>query len=71
MDGLRNLEKGYESRKFALSYCADDVWAALEAAEKVADAYTAESEDHSDGEFALWNKDDLINAIVRLRQLIA
>jgi len=38
-----------------------------EAATKVADAYTAEAEDHNDGEFALWQKDDLVNAIVALR----
>lgn len=35
MKGLRNLEKGY-NRKFALSYCADDVWRALEALEEIA-----------------------------------
>lgn len=35
MEGLRNLEKGYD-RKFALSYCANDVWRALEALEKIA-----------------------------------
>ena len=34
---------------------------------KVADAYTAEAEDHTDGEFALWKADDLVNAIVALR----
>jgi len=38
-----------------------------EAATKVTDAYTAEAEDHNDGEFALWQKDDLVNAIVALR----
>ncbi len=34
MEGLRNLTTGYD-RKFALSYCADDVWAALEALERI------------------------------------
>ena len=29
MEQLRNLEKGYD-RKFALSFMADEVWAALE-----------------------------------------
>jgi len=38
-----------------------------EAGTKVADAYTAEAEDHNDGEFALWKADDLVNAIVALR----
>ena len=53
---------------------SDDLHAALvevarlrEAATKVADAYTAEAEDHNDGEFALWKADDLVNAIVALR----
>lgn len=36
------------------------------AATKVTDAYTAEAEDHNDGEFALWKADDLVNAIVAL-----
>lgn len=40
------------------------------AAEKVADAYTAEAEDWNDGELALWRKDDLVNAIVNLRQVL-
>lgn len=35
MEGLRNLEKGYD-RKFALAYCKDDVWRALEALEEIA-----------------------------------
>ena len=38
-----------------------------EAATKVTTAYTAEAEDHNDGEFALWKADDLVNAIVALR----
>ena len=42
-----------------------------EAATKVADAYTAEAEDHNDGEFALWKADDLVNAIVALRAALA
>lgn len=32
MEGLRNLTTGYD-RKFALSYCATEVWEALEAVE--------------------------------------
>lgn len=32
--------------------------------------YTAAAEDSNDGSFALWREDDLINAIVSLRQLV-
>lgn len=42
-----------------------------EAAERVATAFTAEAEDWNDGEFALWGKDDLVNAIVTLRSVLA
>lgn len=49
-----------------------------EAATRVVDVFTAEAEDHNDGEFALWEADDLgefalwkaadlLNAIVALR----
>jgi len=41
-----------------------------EAAKKVTDAFTAEAEDWNDGEFALWRKDDLVNAIVELRKIV-
>lgn len=41
------------------------------AAKKVCDAYTAEAEDHNDGEFSLWKADDLVNAIVDLRAALA
>jgi stress response protein YsnF len=40
---------------------------ALCLARKVTDAYTAEAEDHNDGEFSLWKADDLVVAIVNLR----
>jgi hypothetical protein len=43
----------------------------LEAARAVVRAYTAEAEDWNDGEYALWQKDDLIVALVRLRQVLA
>ena len=39
------------------------------AADDVIDAYHRESEDANDGEFALWKADDLINAIIRLRDI--
>lgn len=39
----------------------------LRLAKAVTEAYTAEAEDWNDGEFALWKKDDLVNAIVELR----
>lgn len=42
-----------------------------EAAQRVADAFTAEAEDHNDGEFSLWGKDDLVMAIVNLRAALA
>ncbi len=42
-----------------------------EAARAVTRAYTAESEDWNDGEFALWKADDLINAIVALRHVVS
>lgn len=45
----------------------DAALAQVELARRVTDAYTAEAEDHNDGEFALWKADDLINAIVALR----
>jgi hypothetical protein len=42
----------------------------IAAAIDVVDAYTAEAEDWNDGEFALWQKDDLVNAIVKLRKAL-
>jgi hypothetical protein len=42
----------------------------LDAARAVTTAYTAEAEDWNDGEFALWDKDDLVAAIVALRQVV-
>lgn len=39
----------------------------LAAARAVVRAFTAEAEDWNDGEYALWKKDDLIMALVRLR----
>lgn len=39
-----------------------------EVALRVEKAFTAEAEDWNDGEFALWRKDDLVNALVALRQ---
>jgi len=44
--------------------------AIFKAAEAVARAFTAEAEDWNDGEFALWRKDDLVNAIVNLRTVM-
>lgn len=63
------MESGYD-RRFALSFRRDDVWHALEAAEQAVKAYTAEAEDWNDGEFALWHKDDLVKALVSLRQAL-
>lgn len=42
-----------------------------DAAHAVVRAYTAEAEDWNDGEFALWRKDDLVNALVALRVVVA
>jgi hypothetical protein len=47
---------------------ADKLKAALT---QITDAYTAEAEDHNDGEFALWKADDLVNAIVAARAALA
>lgn len=43
----------------------------LAAAKRVTRAYTAEAEDWNDGEFALWQKDDLVVALVELRKLVS
>lgn len=40
-------------------------------AERVVEAYTNEAEDRNDGEFALWQSEGLVNAIVALRAALA
>lgn len=40
------------------------------AAEKVVDEYHKWSEDANDGEFALWRREDLVNAIIALRSTL-
>jgi hypothetical protein len=62
----------------AVTELGDDAEAALaeliqiaERARAVVDAYTAQAEDWNDGEFSLWGKDDLVNAIVALRAALA
>lgn len=49
----------------------DAAVAVIAAAERSCDAYTREAEDWNDGEFALWSKDDLVEAIVAQRSALA
>jgi hypothetical protein len=42
----------------------------LAAAHRVTHAFTAEAEDWNDGTYALWRKDDLVNALAELRKVV-
>ena len=57
-----------EAKRDALAAWAAD---ARDAAARVVDEYHKWSEDANDGEFAIWRSEDLINAIIALRSLLA